>query len=135
MKKLLFDASSFIHALKIGRIDLLNDNYIQWLTIYEVLNGLWKEVYLVKTLTLEEVEKLNQVIIEIMSYMNILSPRGFEKEILETAIKLGITVYDSSYIVLAQKHGLILVTEDKELRDKAKKLVEVKNILDIIKRT
>ena len=135
MKKLLFDASSFIHALKIGRIDLLIDNYIQWLTIYEVLNGLWKEVYLVKTLTLEEVEKLNQVIIEIMSYMNILSPRGFEKEILETAIKLGITVYDSSYIVLAQKHGLILVTEDKELRDKAKKLVEVKNILDIIKRT
>ena len=36
---------------------------------------------------------------------------------------MNITAYDTSYIVLAEKSGLTLVTEDKKPRTKAEKLV------------
>ena len=54
--------------------------------------------------------------------------RGLEEEILETAIGLGVTAYDSSYIVLARAHGLALVTEDTRLRSKAEEVVKVASI-------
>ena len=38
MQKLLYDSSSLIKAFKERKVDLLDGNYIQWLTIYEVLN-------------------------------------------------------------------------------------------------
>ncbi len=38
---------------------------------------------------------------------------------MRVAIQLELTVYDSSYIVLAVKHNLTLVTEDEGLREKA----------------
>jgi predicted nucleic acid-binding protein len=56
--------------------------------------------------------------------MKILDPRGLEEEILRVAIQLELTVYNTSYVVLAMKHGLTLVTEDEKLREKAKKLVK-----------
>ena len=38
-------------------------------------------------------------------------------------MKLGVTVYDSSYIILARRYGLTLVTEDRRLRAKAQGVV------------
>jgi predicted nucleic acid-binding protein len=52
--------------------------------------------------------------------MKILDPRGLEEEILQVAIQLELTAYDFSYVVLAMEIGLILVTEDEKLREKAK---------------
>ena len=49
--KLLFDASSVIYALKLRSLKVLYDNYIQWLTIYEVVNALWKEATLTKAIS------------------------------------------------------------------------------------
>ena len=46
-------------------------------------------------------------------FMKILSPHPYEDEILSIAGELNITAYDASYIVLAEKNGLTLVTEDK----------------------
>jgi predicted nucleic acid-binding protein len=46
----LFDASSIIRALKEARLLPLRNQAIQWLTIYEVLNALWKEVNLLRIL-------------------------------------------------------------------------------------
>ena len=57
-------------------------------------------------------------------YHKILDPRRLEEEILRVAIQLELTAYDSSYVVLAMKHGLTLVTEDNKLREKAKNLVK-----------
>jgi predicted nucleic acid-binding protein len=51
MPDLLFDASSLVKALKLGRVELLYRSYAQWLTFYEVLNAVWKEVYLSKTIS------------------------------------------------------------------------------------
>jgi len=63
--------------------------------------------------------------------MKILSPHPYEDEILSTARELNITAYDASYIVLAEKNDLILVTEDKKLRTKAERLVKVASFIQI----
>lgn len=121
----LFDASSLLYALKIKRLDLLDGSYIQWLTVYEVLNGVWKEVFLLGRLNRERaIEFVDILVPEALSLLNILDPRGCEREIMEMALKHGITAYDASYMVLARKHKLVLVMEDKEFRRKAKGVVK-----------
>ncbi|MFZ8782942.1 MAG: hypothetical protein ACO2OR_03045 [Desulfurococcaceae archaeon] len=39
----LFDASSFIKTLKLGKPEVLVDNFTQRLTVYEIMNALRKE--------------------------------------------------------------------------------------------
>ncbi|MEM4030309.1 MAG: hypothetical protein QXO02_10450 [Thermofilaceae archaeon] len=42
------------------------------------------------------------------------------------------TVYDASYVVLARKHGLVIVTEDKEHRRKVSRAVEVVSLEELL---
>ena len=129
--KLLFDTSSVIYALKLRSLKVLYDNYIQWLTIYEVVNALWKEAALFKAITPQEASKIVKLFTETLEFMKILSSHPYEDEILSTAIELNLTAYDASYIVLAEKNSLILVTEDSKLRAKAEKLVEAVSLTQI----
>ena len=124
MKNLLFDSSSLIYSLKIRNIKQLYNNYIQFLTIYEVINAIWKESYLTKAITTKEVGEIVSIFNEVIDLMKIISPHGYEKEILEIACKLGITAYDASYIVLAKKYNLILVSEDEKLKRKIGKVIK-----------
>lgn len=78
--------------------------------------------------SVEEATKLMSVLASILKHMNILTPVGLEDEIFRTATMLGITAYDSSYIVLAQEHNLVLVTEDQELREKCKGIIETRKL-------
>ncbi|MBO3833180.1 MAG: type II toxin-antitoxin system VapC family toxin [Candidatus Brockarchaeota archaeon] len=122
----LFDASSLVYALKLKQLDFLDENYVQWLTVYEVLNGIWKEAFLLGKLDVgKAVEFASTLVAEALGLLNILEPRGCEREIMEVALKHGITAYDASYVVLAEKHGLVLVTEDKEFRRKAGRIVKI----------
>ena len=66
-----------------------------------------------------------------MEFTKILSPHPYEDEILSTARELNITAYDASYIVLAEKNGLTLVTEDKKLRKKPKNLLKAVSLTQI----
>ena len=52
----------------------------------------------------------------------------YEEEVLRTATRLGIMAHDSSYVVLAQKRGLTLVTGDNELRSRAQGLVRCASV-------
>jgi predicted nucleic acid-binding protein len=119
----LFDSSSIIKALKLGKVDVLVGGYIQWLTIYETLNALWKEVHLLRTIPEDKALELTEILGRLFDFMKILDVRGLERGVLEVAVKLGVTVYDSSYIVLARRYGLTLVTEDRRLRAKAQEVV------------
>ena len=130
--KLLFDASSVIYALKLRNLKTLCDNYLQWLTIYEVINALWKEATLTKAISMQEASEIVKLFTKTVEFMKILSPHLYEDEILSTARELNITAYDASYIVLAEKNGLTLVTEDKKLRTKAEKLVKAASLTQII---
>ena len=62
--------------------------------------------------------------------MLILEPRGLEQNIFQIAVSRGITVYDASYIVLAEKHNLTLVTEDQKLSRTAGNMVNVVSLND-----
>ena len=131
--RLLFDASSIIYALKLKRVEILHGNYIQHLTVYEVLNAIWKETYLVKSLSYEEAKKFIEIFAEVLEYLNILSIHPYESEVLKTAIDLDLTAYDASYVVLTEKNNLTLVTEDEKLREKASEKVKVMSLREVIK--
>ncbi len=104
---------------------------MQWLTVYEAINALWKEAKLIKAITIEEAFKLIEIIQEVIDYMKIISPRNYERQILELALKLNITAYDASYIILAKENNLVLVTEDKRLAEKASKIIRTMTLRDI----
>jgi len=132
MGNLLFDASSLVSLLKLRNLKPLNQNHIQWLTVYEVANALWKETFLIGSISADEARKIIEVLRGIMDVVNVLGPHSHEREILETAGKLGITAYDASYIALAKVNGLSLVTEDAELRDKARRMIKVFSVSEIL---
>ena len=132
MPDLLFDASSLVKVLKLGRVELLYRSYVQWLTLYEVLNAVWKELYLSKTIPAGRAVELARLLNRVTRFMRVLSVEGLEEEVLRTAIDLGLTAYDSSYVVLAQKFDLKLVTEDEELKAKARKLVKCVSVEELL---
>ena len=129
---LLFDASSLIYALKLRCVEALHGGYVQHLTVYEALSAVWREARSAKGLRREEAERLAEVLAEVLSYLNVLSIRSCELEVLRAAIDLGLTVYDASYVILAERNGLTLVTEDEELRRKASRRVRVASLREVL---
>jgi len=83
----LFDASSIILALKLRRIRLLAGNYIQHLTIYEVLNALWKEAQLLKRISRAEATVLAEVFARLLKYVEVLDVEWLEEEVLAMAME------------------------------------------------
>ncbi len=135
MGKYLFDTSSVIKAIKDNMVEVLIDGYIQWLTIYEILNAFWKEVFLFKTLTMNDLSKIVKIIDRLLSLMKILGVRGLEKDVVNIALETGLTTYDASYIAVALNNNLVLVTEDKELFRKSRKYVKTLTISNLYNRS
>jgi predicted nucleic acid-binding protein len=75
----LFDSSSIIKALKLGKVDVLVGGYVQWLTIYETLNALWKEVHLLRTIPEDRALEFTEVLGRLFNFMKILDVRGLER--------------------------------------------------------
>jgi len=128
----LFDASSIILAMKLKKISVLAGNYIQSLTIYEVLNALWKESNVLKKISSREAENLVDVFAQLLRYLNTIDVKGIEGRVFRTAMETGLTVYDASYLVLAQRENLTLVTEDAKLRKMAGETVEAVSLIKLI---
>jgi len=82
------------------------------LTIYEVGNAIWKGYRRGKILNVLPVAKLFE---EVLKDLEKLSIGSVLHEVLDVAAKSNITVYDASYIHVARKHRLKLVTEDEDL--------------------
>ena len=121
----LFDASSLIEVLKRKELELIYGEAIQPLTIYEALNALWKESRLLKKLSFKEALALAEVLDSLREFMKLLRTEGLGIEILRVALDKGMTAYDASYVVLAKKNKLTLVTEDSKLAKKASGIVPV----------
>lgn len=131
MTRYLLDASVLVPLLLDYGEKLLNiaskaTIYTLDLTIYEAGNSLWKLVVYLNTIDLKDAK-------DIMHVLKDLTKRGIVKtirfnqlnpcKILELAANEKITFYDASYIVASEKTEATLVTEDKELREKAGKYV------------
>jgi len=138
MRSYLLDASAFISLIKNIDAELtfrcVQESAILDLTFYEAGNAIWKESTLGKFLSPHESEELAMTAQTILARMERMVQKvdGF-REILEIAGKERLSFYDSSYLFSAKEKDLTLVTEDKELYNKAKKHVNVQKTADFIR--
>jgi len=124
--KYLFDSSAVVNLVKRGKLSPFNEGCTLDLALYESLNALWKEHFLLKKLSHDLLRDYVGLIADLFSVIEVKSVRGLEEKVVENAVKYGVTVYDSSYLTYAAENGLVLVTDDRKLLDKAK-AVEVKS--------
>ena len=68
--------------------------------------------------------ELLDVFIQLLSYLKVLNLSGLESEVFKIAVETGLTVYDASYLALARREKLILVTEDVKLRNVASTMIQ-----------
>ena len=102
----------------------LSDGFILDLTIYEAANVVWKEHYLLNKISIDTAAKFIEVLSKIFEVIGVLSVKGLESEVFNIAVKHGLTIYDASYVAVAVRRKLTLVTDDKELRKKASHIVK-----------
>jgi len=125
----VFDSSSIYALLTKGKIELLGGNYTVFLAKFELGNIVWKEVLLHKRISREEGLRLLSFISKVLNTMN---PEDVNcKETEEIALNYGITFYDASYVWLARKLDLPLVTEDNKLRKAVERELKVLSAKDI----
>ena len=98
--------------------NLLLDNYTISLAVFELGNIIWKETYVFRSMTRKEAVEILEMLSDILSIMKIIEIKSLEKEILDLAIEMGLTYYDAAYAYAARDKNLVLVTEDKRLRNK-----------------
>jgi len=113
----LFDSSSIFIAFKRDKEDLLLDNYTINLAIFELGNIIWKEAYVFRSMTIKDAVEILDMFSEILSTMKIIEIRSLKREILNLAVEMGVSYYDAAYAYVAKDKNLILVTEDKRLRN------------------
>ena len=133
MKRLLIDTSSLMLLMKTANIqtelDLLRTSFLLDLAFYEAGNAIWKETCLAKFLTKNESEVLRNRVQTVLARTDkILSEASNFQKILDISESEKLSFYDSSYLFAAKEKGLVLVTEDKALKTKAEKQVEVQNV-------
>ena len=123
----IFDASALLNLIRkagSNAIEIVKENYILDLTLYEIGNALWKEAILLKRISLEEalktisfIENLRKILIA-----KSLSDEDLLPKVLKISLQQKITYYDAAYITIAQNQKLTLITDDSKLIKTAKKL-------------
>ena len=129
---LLFDASSVYAALVSRRIEPLFNQSTVALARYEVLNVIWKHSYLRKTIDGRTADVLVNSLVNVLSEMDVHSINQVEAEVMELAVKTGLSIYDSVYLYTAKFKELTIVTEDKRLEKAAtREQIPVKKLEDL----
>jgi len=137
MKRHLIDASSLMLLMKTANVkielDYLKTSSILDLTFFEIGNAIWKETCLMKFITKKESEILRSKVQTVLAQIDRIpcETSSFQK-IMDISENEKLTFYDASYLFNAKEKGLILVTEDKELRAKAEKSIEVHNVANLL---
>ena len=124
--KYLIDASA-LYPLIISGSSYDSDQFaITSLTEYEIGNVLWKED---KKKKLKDAKRIAAVFSATMAD---LTEIGFESidEVLTLASDRDLSFYDASYAYVAEKNGLILLTEDRHLLTKCKCAISTKEAND-----
>jgi len=121
----LLDSSAIAVTLKElheKSIELLDGKDTLNLAYYEIGNIIWKECVLKRLISPEEAVENAEGIAKILGIMKIEKIDSSEDfmEAMKLATRLKLTFYDASYLYVAKRKGLTLVTEDDELYKKAK---------------
>lgn len=133
----LLDANSIFFILRSSQEEMksrvIQDAKILDLTYYEVGNAIWKDLELTGSLSEEDLLKLTAAIEMTLSNLERVHCTEMELSgILETARRERLTFYDSSYVHVAKKNNITLVTEDRKLARVAKKYVKTLTVDDLI---
>lgn len=91
---------------------------------YELGNVIWKECMIEHAIGLEEAVNRAASLASVLRILRVDSVESIEDflDAEKLAIDLNLTFYDASYLHIAKVKDSILVTEDKELRDKAEQI-------------
>ena len=103
-------------------IDIL---FVLDLTRYEVGNVLWEEYGRGRIKSLETAIPLFQEVLDSMNRLMVDNIGG----VLKIAVDKNITFYDASYIYIAEKMGLKLVSEDDEILEKYSDAINLEEML------
>jgi len=128
----LFDSSAIFQAIKHNAVEHLAGNHTVELARYELSNILWKECALHERITSNEMESLIDLVKRVLQTMSIIEINCNEKDILSLAKKLKITFYDASYAHCAKRFGMMLITEDLLLMERARSFVKTLKTRDIL---
>jgi len=120
----LFDASSIVNLIKKGTLKGFEEGVTIELALYESLNAVWKEYELLKRIDKDTFMEVIDIVSDLFKVIEMLSIRGCEREVISMALKENVTVYDASYLYIAVKHKLMLVTDDRELKRRASKYIK-----------
>jgi len=111
----LLDASALyplILRLREGLLSHKDRFAVLDLTVYEVGNALWKAS---RRGAVKRLAPVAEMFEEVLKGLERLSIGSRMYEVLDVAAKNGMTFYDASYVYVARREGLRLVTEDPEL--------------------
>ena len=119
----LIDASALYTLLKRRRdivVEIIDASAIIDLTKYEIGDALWVEW---RRGLIENPKRTMRGWMKLLSFIReIQLDKGELDEVENLALELSLPFYDASYIHIARRMGLTLLTDDVEMRDKAAKL-------------
>lgn len=129
--RFLFDTSSIFTLVERGSLDLLLGGSTLELAFYEAVNAVWKQHYLLRRIDAQQALDYIDLLKMVFTALDIRTIRGEEDEVLQLAVREGLTAYDASYLHVALRDGLALVTQDRELAEKARRHVEVLEVKEL----
>jgi predicted nucleic acid-binding protein len=130
----LFDASAIVNLAKRGLLKPLGEGLSLDLAVYEALNAVWKEHVLQKRIDADTARGLVEILRSALGVVPLESIKGVEMEVYELASRERLTVYDASYLYIARRDKLTLVSDDDKLLSKASRYVGTARTIDILKR-
>jgi len=128
MRDSLLDTSALLNIMiKKGSKapGLLRSHSVLDLTTYDMGNVVWKLAYLQKKITSDQACKILELFVSLRQNMKVLGIDKIEQEIKNFSMTIGMTFYDSAYVIVAKRAGLVLVTDDKSLARIAAKHITV----------
>ncbi|MEM0172416.1 MAG: type II toxin-antitoxin system VapC family toxin [Thermoproteota archaeon] len=120
-----YDASAILILLKKGELRVFLEGHTLDFAAYEVANSVWKECYLLGKIKIETTYKVMELVSRIFDILNLHSVKGFEKDVMDIAVKEGVTFCDASYMYVETRNKLTLVTCDRKLMSVARKYINV----------
>ena len=136
MSTRLFDASTIIMLAKRHpdkASEALEGECLLDLTLYEVGNALWKINKLFgKPDKATALDAINEASLLMAQMEEIKVEGGDLKDVMEIAFDTSLSFYDSAYLYVAKRRGLVLMTEDEGLlRNSAKVGVRCLKVKDL----
>ena len=124
-KDRLFDASALVDlVLDIApdgvNIEVVYGHHVLDLTMYEASNALWKTGVANDALTDDELREAVGILNRL--HREVTFERATEtglRPTMRTARETGTTFYDASYLTVAERNDLALITEDRPQRQAA----------------